>query len=92
MSNTFAPGPTPHTVRAADGKIVTVPEGWVQVPPVTLSSFNGLRPQASIRSWLRSGVKRSTHEGRRCGYRPQCAILPRRNVRRSPDPAAGSRC
>lgn len=29
----FTPGPTPNTVRAADGKIVTVPDGWVLVPP-----------------------------------------------------------
>src|SRR5262249_33920060 len=31
--NTFTPGPTPNTVRAADGKILTVPEGWVLLPP-----------------------------------------------------------
>jgi len=33
MSNTFTPGPTPNTVRAADGKVLTVPDGWVPVPP-----------------------------------------------------------
>ncbi len=33
MSNTFTPGPTPNTVRAADGKVLTVPEGWVLLPP-----------------------------------------------------------
>ena len=34
MTNpTFSPGPTPNTVRAADGNIMTVPEGWVLVPP-----------------------------------------------------------
>jgi Uncharacterized conserved protein (DUF2293) len=33
MSNTFTPGPTPNTVRTADGKILTVPEGWVLLPP-----------------------------------------------------------
>jgi hypothetical protein len=32
-SAVFTPGPTPNTVRAADGKIVTVPDGWVLVPP-----------------------------------------------------------
>lgn len=32
-SKTFAPGPTPNTVRAADGKVLTVPEGWVLLPP-----------------------------------------------------------
>lgn len=33
MSITFSPGPTPNTVRAADGSIFTVPEGWILVPP-----------------------------------------------------------
>ena len=31
--NTFLPGPTPNTVRAADGKVFTVPDGWVLLPP-----------------------------------------------------------
>jgi hypothetical protein len=30
---TFAPGPTPNTIRAADGKVLTVPAGWVLLPP-----------------------------------------------------------
>lgn len=30
---TFTPGPTPDTVRAADGRVLTVPDGWVLVPP-----------------------------------------------------------
>ena len=29
----FTPGPTPNTVRAVDGKILAVPEGWVLLPP-----------------------------------------------------------
>lgn len=33
MTNMFSPGPTPNTVRAVNGKVVTVPEGWVLVPP-----------------------------------------------------------
>lgn len=33
MTNTYSPGPTPNTVRAADGKVVTVPDGWILVPP-----------------------------------------------------------
>jgi hypothetical protein len=33
MSNTYAPGPSSNTVRAADGKILTVPDGWVLLPP-----------------------------------------------------------
>lgn len=32
-SNTFIPGPTPNTVRAADGKILTAPDGWILLPP-----------------------------------------------------------
>ena len=31
--NTFSPGPTPDTVKAADGKVLNVPEGWVLLPP-----------------------------------------------------------
>src|SRR5262249_59295941 len=30
---TFTSGPTPNTVRAADGTILTAPEGWVLLPP-----------------------------------------------------------
>jgi hypothetical protein len=30
---TFSPGPTPITVRATDGKVLTVPVGWVLLPP-----------------------------------------------------------
>ena len=33
MSNTFTPGPTPNTVRAADGRVLTAPEGWALLPP-----------------------------------------------------------
>lgn len=29
----FAPGPTPNTVRASDGKVLAVPEGWTLLPP-----------------------------------------------------------
>ena len=32
-ATTFTPGPTPNTVRADDGKILTVPEGWTLLPP-----------------------------------------------------------
>src|SRR5689334_7719958 len=31
--NTFAPGPTPDTVRSPDGRILTVPAGWSLLPP-----------------------------------------------------------
>ena len=30
---TFLPGPTANTVRAADGKVLTVPDGWLLLPP-----------------------------------------------------------
>ena len=30
---TFAPGPTPNTVRTTDGKVLTAPEDWVLLPP-----------------------------------------------------------
>jgi hypothetical protein len=29
----FTPGPTPTTVRAADGKVLTPPAGWILLPP-----------------------------------------------------------
>ncbi len=29
----FTPGPTPNTVRSADGRVLTAPEGWVLLPP-----------------------------------------------------------
>jgi len=32
-ANTFTLGPAPNTVRAADGQVLTVPEGWVLLPP-----------------------------------------------------------
>jgi hypothetical protein len=31
--STFTPGPTPNTVRSADGKVLTAPEGWILLPP-----------------------------------------------------------
>lgn len=33
MTTTFTLGPTPNTVQSADGKVLTVPEGWILVPP-----------------------------------------------------------
>lgn len=32
-SNVFSPGPTPDSVKAADGSIHTVPPGWALLPP-----------------------------------------------------------
>lgn len=31
--NTFTPGPTPNSVRSADGRVLAVPDGWVLLPP-----------------------------------------------------------
>lgn len=31
--HTFSPGPVPNTVRSADGKVHTAPEGWTLLPP-----------------------------------------------------------
>lgn len=31
--NFFSPGPSERTVRAADGQVLTVPDGWVHFPP-----------------------------------------------------------
>lgn len=33
MSDSFTPGPTPNSVRAADGKVLDVPQGWILLPP-----------------------------------------------------------
>ena len=33
MSDTFTLGPTPNTVRTADGKVLTLPDGWILLPP-----------------------------------------------------------
>jgi hypothetical protein len=30
---TFTPGPAPNTVRSADGKVLTAPEGWILLLP-----------------------------------------------------------
>src|SRR5882762_3574628 len=31
--STFTPGPTSNSVRAADGTVLTAPDGWVLLPP-----------------------------------------------------------
>lgn len=33
MDHTYAPGPAPRTVKAADGTVVPVPADWVLLPP-----------------------------------------------------------
>ena len=29
----YTPGPTPNTVRTADGRVLTAPQGWILLPP-----------------------------------------------------------
>ena len=31
--NIFSPGPSKNTVKDADGKILSVPDGWILLPP-----------------------------------------------------------
>lgn len=31
--NVFSPGPSDNIVRTADGQVLTVPDGWVLLPP-----------------------------------------------------------
>jgi hypothetical protein len=33
MTMTFSPGPTPNTVRAADGSVLKAPDDWILLPP-----------------------------------------------------------
>jgi hypothetical protein len=33
MNSAFTPGPTPNTARAANGEVLTVPAGWILLPP-----------------------------------------------------------
>ena len=42
-ANTFTPGPAPNTVRAADGRILTAPEGWVLLPPGEAALTRGVK-------------------------------------------------
>jgi hypothetical protein len=35
IEHTFTPGPTSNTVRTTDGRLLTVAEGWILLPPVT---------------------------------------------------------
>lgn len=32
-ATTFAPGPTPDTVKTAEGKVLSPPDGWILLPP-----------------------------------------------------------
>ena len=49
-SQTFAPGPTPNTVRTANGQVLTAPEDWILLPP----GDPGLtrRVKAAVEHWV----------------------------------------
>src|SRR3954466_13393521 len=40
---TFSPGPAPNTVRAADGTVLTAPEGWALLPPGDAGLTRGVK-------------------------------------------------
>jgi hypothetical protein len=42
---TYAPGSSPNTVRAPDGRVLTVPEGWVFLPPGDAALTAGRKPK-----------------------------------------------
>jgi len=54
--NTFAPGPRPNTVRAADGTVKAPPEGWVLLPPGDAALTR--RVKAAGEHWLVQEKKR----------------------------------
>ena len=49
-ATTFAPGPTPNTVLAADGTLLTAPEGWVLLPPGDAGLTR--RVKAAVDHWV----------------------------------------
>lgn len=46
--NTFTPGPTPNSVRSADGKVLTAPDGWTLLPPGDAALTAGAKPLGII--------------------------------------------
>ena len=52
----FTPGPTPNTVRSADGTVLTVPEGWALLPPGDAALIR--RVKAAGDHWLVREKKR----------------------------------
>ena len=48
--NTFTPGPTPNSVRSADGKVLTAPEGWILLPPGDAALTR--RVKAACQHWV----------------------------------------
>jgi hypothetical protein len=44
---TVSPGPTPNTIRAADGTVLTAPEGWALPPPEDAGLTRGVKRLSS---------------------------------------------
>src|SRR5262245_51730311 len=55
MTNTFTPGPTPKTVRAANGTVLTVPDGWILLPPGDAALTR--RVKAACEHWVVQGKR-----------------------------------
>jgi hypothetical protein len=48
--NIFTPGPTPNSVRSADGQILTAPEDWILLPPGDAALTR--RVKAACQHWI----------------------------------------
>ncbi|MBX9670712.1 MAG: DUF2293 domain-containing protein [Candidatus Obscuribacterales bacterium] len=48
--NCYAPGPTDRTVLSADGRVLTVPDGWVLLPPGDAALTRRLK--AACEHWI----------------------------------------
>jgi hypothetical protein len=51
----FTPGPSRNTVRAADGRVLTVPVGWVLLPPGDAALTRAVK--AAGEHWVVQGKK-----------------------------------
>ena len=49
-NNIVTSGSTPNTVRSADGKVLTVPEGWPSAPRSCWAGIDGKRRLGSVHS------------------------------------------
>lgn len=49
-STTYAPGPTPDTVKTAEGKVLHPPEGWTLLPPGDAALTRRVKAQGDF--WL----------------------------------------
>src|SRR5580700_10245142 len=62
-SKTFTPGPTPNTVRAADGRVLTAPDGWILMPPGDAALTR--RVKAAGDHWIVAAKKKEADARRR---------------------------